>query len=64
MYESTPDPYEEDGIWVVDLSQGDTRNPDCLWIFSTKAQASIFIICVSVGIDPREAAGKASGYFC
>ena len=60
---SAPSLYEDQYGWVVDMSDGDTSNPDCHWRFRTKGEAAAFVVLINVGVEPRYAAGKVSGYF-
>lgn len=61
---SDADPERRPG-WTVDLSQGDTVNPDCYWHFSTRKAATVFLALVDQGLDPeqaqREVAAVTSG---
>lgn len=57
---SEVDPNNHDG-WVVDLSTGDTVNPDCYWYFRTRKQAQVFLDLLNAGYDSREASHIAHG---
>lgn len=54
------DPNNHSG-WVVDLSSGNTINPDCYWYFGTRKQAQVFIDLLNAGYDSREAQHIALG---
>lgn len=57
---SEVDPNNHSG-WVVDLSSGNTINPDCYWYFGTRKQAQVFIDLLNAGYDSREAQHIALG---
>jgi len=46
--------------WTVDLSQGDTANPDCYWRFRTKRSAIRFLRLVDNGMAPEQAYRSAT----
>lgn len=54
------DPNNHEG-WVVDLSSGDTVNPDAYWYFRTRKQAQVFLDLLNAGYDVREADHIAQG---
>lgn len=51
---SEVDPNNHSG-WVVDLSSGNTVNPDAYWYFGTRKQAQTFLNLLNAGLDAREA---------
>ena len=57
---SEVDPNNHSG-WVVDLSSGNTINPDCYWHFGTRKQAQVFIDLLNAGYNSRKAQHIASG---
>lgn len=57
---SEVDPNNHEG-WVVDLSSGNTINPDAYWYFRTRKQAQVFIDLLNAGYNVREAQHIALG---
>jgi hypothetical protein len=41
--------------WIVDLSSGNTVNPDCYWHFGTRKQANQFLDLLNSGKSADEA---------
>jgi len=41
--------------WIVDLSSGNTVNPDCYWYFATRKRAKQFINLLNSGKSAGEA---------
>lgn len=45
--------------WQVDLSDGDMKNPDCVWHFSTRKQANKFIALIELGMEITQASRES-----
>lgn len=59
FHRSEVDPNNHEG-WIVDLSSGNTINPDCYWYFNTRKQANYFLDLLNEGKNTEEASHIAN----